>query len=133
MIRIFRRSNTGWLPASDAMLALCAMLAFGAASVRAQRDPAEPAGGKAQEKLIPRPAGAIARTDVDQAGMQVLVEQLVACGTRNSLSSWDDPKHGVGCGRDHVVSRLKEIAQAAGDRLQIVVDKFDANSGRTSG
>jgi hypothetical protein len=106
---------------------------FSSRPVRAQRDPAEPATAEAAPKPVPRPAGAIARKDVDGAGMRVLVEQLVACGTRNSLSSWDDPKRGIGCGRDHVVARLQEIAKASGGRLQIVVDKFDATSGRTSG
>ena len=65
--------------------------------------------------------------------MRSLIEQLVACGTRNSLSSWDDPKRGIGCGRDHVVARMKEVARSSGDRLQIVVDKFEATSNRTNG
>ena len=127
-----RRSGRRWLPAADWTVASCALLVFAATSVWGQRDPAEPAGGKADAKPIARPAGPIARTDVNQAGMRMLVAQLVACGTRNSLSSWDDPKRGVGCGRDHVVARLKEIAQASGGGPQIVVDKFDATSGRTN-
>jgi hypothetical protein len=65
--------------------------------------------------------------------MRSLVEELVACGTRNSLSSWDDPRRGVGCGRDHVVARMKEIARSSGNRLQVVVDKFEAISNRTNG
>jgi hypothetical protein len=99
----------------------------------AQRDPAEPLSGQPAPKLLPRPTGAIARAEVNEAGMRALVEQLVACGTRNSLSSWDDPKRGVGCGRDHVVARLKEISEASGGGLQIVVDKFEATSSRTYG
>lgn len=133
MTHISRRSDESWLRAIDLMVVLwCALLAFVATPVWAQRDPAEPASGKAEARLIARPAAAIARADVDQAGMRMLVEQLVACGTRNSLSPWDDPKRGVGCGRDHVVARLQEIAQVSGGRLQIVVDRFDATSGRTN-
>ena len=50
--------------------------------------------------------------------MRSLIEQLVNCGTRNSLSSWTDPKRGAGCGRDQVVARLNDIAKdsAAGCR-----------------
>jgi hypothetical protein len=65
------------------------------------------------------------RQEVDEKSMRVLIEELVACGTRHSLSSWDDPKHGIGCGRDHIVARLGTIANASGGRLQVVVDKFE--------
>src|SRR5207245_6120438 len=101
-------------------------------SLRAQRDPAEPPAGKPAPKLLPRPAGAISRGEVDEAGMRSLIEQLVACGTRNSLSSWTDPKRGVGCGRDRVVARLNEIARNSGGRLQVVVDKFEGTGTRTN-
>ncbi len=101
--------------------------------LRAQRDPAEPPAGKPALKLLPRPAGAISRREVDTSTMRSLIEQLVACGTRNSLSSWTDPQRGVGCGRDRVVARLNEIARNSGGRLQIVVDKFETSSARTSG
>jgi Peptidase family M28 len=95
-------------------------------------DPAEPLQGRPAPKLLARPAGAISRSEVDEAGMRNLIEQLVACGTRNSLSSWTDPKRGPGCGRDHIVARLNEIAKTSGGRLQVTVDKFDATSERTS-
>src|SRR5947209_7100804 len=95
-------------------------------------DPAEPPAGKLAPKLLPRPAGAISRGEVDEAGMRSLIEQLVACGTRNSLSSWTDPKRGVGCGRDRVVARLNEIAKSSGGRLQVVVDKFEGTGTRTN-
>ena len=99
---------------------------------RAQRDPAEPPETKPVPKLLPRPTGAILRREVDQAGMRSLIDQLVACGTRNSLSSWTDPKRGAGCGRDRVVARLNEIATRSGGKLQVVVDKFETSSARTS-
>ncbi len=110
---------------------------FLAASTFAQdvgpRDLAEPLQGKAQPKLLPRPAGAISRQSVDEKSMRELIHQLVACGTRLTISSWTDPKRGVGCGRDQVVARLNEIAKESGGRLQVVVDKFEATSKRTGG
>ena len=118
---------------SLAVAALTLVIAFVSSSaLRAQRDPSESAEAKPAPKMMPRPAGAISRQDVDEAGMRSLIKQLVACGTRNSLSSWTDPKHGVGCGRDRVVARWNEIAKSAGGRLQVTVDKFDATSARTS-
>jgi hypothetical protein len=65
--------------------------------------------------------------------MRALIDQLVSCGTRLSLSSWTDPKRGIGCARDHIVARLNEIAKDSGGKLQVVVDKFDSTSERTSG
>ncbi len=99
----------------------------------AQRDPAEPQQGRPHAKVFARPAGAVARKDVDEKAMRGLIEQLVACGTRLSLSSWSDAKRGIGCGRDRIAARLNEIAKDSGGKLQVVVDKFDATSERTSG
>lgn len=121
-------------PLVIAMLIFCCGFgAIAALPAAAQRDPVEPPVALPAPKPLPRPAGAIARADVNEARMRTLVEQLVACGTRNSLSSWDDPKRGIGCGRDHVVALLKETADASDGRLQVVVDKFEMTSTRTTG
>jgi hypothetical protein len=82
---------------------------------------------------VRRSPGSIARQAVDEKSMRTLIEQLVSCGTRLTISSWTDPKRGVGCGRDHIVERLKEIAKDSGGKLEVVVDKFEATSERTSG
>ncbi len=57
--------------------------------------------------------------------------ELVACGTRHSLSSWTDPRRGAGCGRDAVVRRLRAIAAETKAPLEILVDAFEATSART--
>jgi len=62
---------------------------------------------------------------------KAIVAELVACGTRHSLSSWTDPKRGIGCGRDAVVRRFQEIAAKSGGRLQVVVDKYETSGPRT--
>jgi hypothetical protein len=95
------------------------------------RDPAEPPQGESQPKILPRPVGAIARQGIDEKSMRTLIHNLVSCGTRLTLSSWTDPKRGIGCGRDFVVARLNEIAKDSGGKLQIVVDKFESQSERT--
>jgi hypothetical protein len=96
------------------------------------RDPSEPVQGKPQPKLLARPARAVARQTVDEKSMRTLIGKLVACGTRLTLSSWTDPKRGIGCGRDAIVARLNEIAKDSGGKLQVVVDKFESTSERTS-
>jgi len=60
--------------------------------------------------------------------------ELVACGTRHSMSSWTDPRRGIGCARDAVVRRLNEIAAIAektGGHLRVVVDKYETTGPRT--
>src|SRR5260221_653214 len=115
--------------------AVCFWFAFSPAFAQqsAPRDPAEPQQGRPHPKVLPRPAGAVARKSVDEKSMRALIDQLVSCGTRLSLSSWTDPKRGIGCGRDHIVARLNEIAKDSGGKLQIVVDKFESTSERTGG
>jgi hypothetical protein len=113
------------------ILLFTAMPAF--AQRVAPRDPVEPAQEKPQPKLLARPAGVVARQAVDEKSMRALIGKLVACGTRLTLSSWTDSKRGIGCGRDAIVARLNEIAKDSGRKLQVVVDKFESTSERTSG
>ena len=95
------------------------------------RDPAELPIGAPKAKPSPKPEGAIARTAIDEKAMAALIHDLVSCGTRLTLSSWTDPKRGVGCGRDFAIARLNEISKATGGKMQIVVDKFEMQNERT--
>jgi len=128
-------------------LALLALLAAATAAAMAAtaagtgpvaaplHDPAEPPAGRPAGRLAapPAPAGAIARAAIDEAGLRATVEELAACGTRLSLSSWTDPRRGIGCGRDRVLARFEAIARAGGGRLQVSVDRFEAENARTGG
>src|SRR2546429_443216 len=106
------------------------LMAIPALAQRAvSRDPAEPRQGK---PLLPRPAGVVARQAVDEKSMRALIGKLVACGTRLTLSSWTDSKRGIGCGREVIVARFNEIAKDSGGKLQVIVDKFESSSERTS-
>ena len=134
---IDHRSFSG--PLIRALLAASALLLAqmgGGAAARAQaplaRDPAEPPGGKPPAKVLPWPAGRIPRHAVDEKGMRSLIAGLVACGTRLTLSSWDDPKRGAGCGRDRILDRLNAINRETGGQLQITVDKFEMTAERTN-
>jgi hypothetical protein len=62
---------------------------------------------------------------------KAIVEALVACGTRHSLSSWTDTKRGIGCGRDVVVRRLEAVENESGKRMRVVVDRFETTAPRT--
>ena len=95
------------------------------------RDPEEPLTGRPTPKLLPSPAGAITGADVDQKTLSAIINELVACGTRNSLSSWEGGNRGIGCGRDRIKARFDEIAKGSGGRMQVEVDRFQATAART--
>ena len=99
----------------------------------APRDPAEPQHAQPAPKIAPRPAGRFTRQSVDEKGIRSLIHDLVGCGTRLTLSSWEDPKRGIGCARDHIVARFNDISRESGGKLQVVVDKFEMTSERTAG
>jgi hypothetical protein len=131
-----RQVGNRWHSSSANRLAAMAMVLFSVTPASAQQamshDPAEPAAGKPQPKILARPAGRVARASVDEKSMRALIGKLTACGTRLTLSSWTDAKRGIGCGRDAIVARLNEIARDSGGKLQVVVDRFESTSPRTS-
>ncbi|MGB6874896.1 MAG: M28 family metallopeptidase [Candidatus Acidiferrales bacterium] len=104
--------------------AMALTMLFGAGAAMAQ-DPAEPPNGAPTPNVLPRPAGRLDRRSIDENFLRAIIEEQVACGTRDTFSSWTDPKRGIGCGRDHVLARFQAIAQESGGRMQVVVDKFD--------
>src|SRR5262252_68959 len=115
-------------------LAVAILLGMGSAQAQesAMRDPAELPIGAPKAKPSPKPDGAIPRSAIDEKAMAALIHDLVSCGTRLTLSSWTDPKRGVGCGRDFAIARLNEIAKGTGGKLQVVVDKFEMQNERTA-
>jgi Peptidase family M28 len=134
---LLRRHFLNTVAVFPLMVGLCAGASYAQQSAPAKaqsvsHDPAEPPQNSPHPKILPRPAGALARASVDEKSMRALIHELVGCGTRLTLSSWTDPKRGAGCGRDHIVARFNEIAKDSGGRLQVVVDKFESTSARTS-
>jgi hypothetical protein len=121
--------------------AAAALLVFGATAffavpnpaARRAQDPEEPPSGKPAPKLLPPPGPPITSGDVDLKQLNGIISELVACGTRNTLSSWTDAGRGIGCGRTHIADRLQAISKATGGRLKLNVDRFQASAARTGG
>lgn len=103
----------------------------GIAAAAFSQDPVEPPAPLAGPVMPRAIAGRIERSDVSEPALRQTIEGLVACGTRHSLSSWTDPKHGIGCGRDRIVETLNEISKRSGGRLRVVMDRFEAAAPRT--
>src|SRR5450830_151006 len=73
--------------------------------------------------------GLASSTPAEEA--RAIVEALVSCGTRHSLSSWTDTRRGIGCGRDTVVRHLEAVENESGKRMRVVIDKFETSGPRT--
>jgi len=133
------RVNFGRVMVLAGLSALCVGFAGAQAGAPAKtavagggsHDPAEPPQNAPKAKSLARPAGAIARAAVNEKTMREIIREQVSCGTRLTLSSWTDPKRGIGCGRDFIIGRFNEIAKASDGKLEIVVDKFESKSERT--
>lgn len=112
-------------------VALAALTLPTAARTPASGDPPEPRPNRPAPKVAPSPAGTISRASIDETALRATVEDLVGCGTRHSLSAWEDPKRGIGCARDRLLARLRRIAESSGGRLDVLVDRFEATGPRT--
>ena len=67
--------------------------------------------------VLASPALAAPADDVSQTRLKTHIEQLVALGTRHTLSAQDDPKRGIGAARTWAEAQFHN---ACGDALQIV-------------
>jgi Peptidase family M28 len=117
-------------PAARAAFASAALLAsvcaFGSG------DPPEPLSGTVPtDGRPPAWAPSVARADVRLDELRTTDLALVGCGTRHSLSSWSDPDRGIGCGRDRILARFRQINASSGGRLEISVDRFEVTAPRT--
>ncbi|HEV2494014.1 MAG TPA: M28 family metallopeptidase [Terriglobia bacterium] len=108
---------------------VAAVILAGGTASHAGQDPIEPRGGLPAVKLLPRSAQP--GVHPEERSLRATIAEIVSCGTRSTLSSWDDPKRGIGCGRDKIVARFNAAARASRGRLEVVVDKFEATSPRT--
>jgi len=58
------------------------------------------------------------------------INTLVSFGTRNTLSSQDDPKRGVGAARDWIYSEFQKIAATSNGRMTVELQSFTQEPGK---
>ena len=98
--------RTWYLSASLALLGLAAC---------AQRT--APTGR--EEPSIPRIVSEIRADRIERT-----IRSLVAFGTRNTLSSQDDPKRGIGAARDWLFDEFSKLRDSSGGRLRVEKQTF---------
>src|SRR5262245_15751836 len=62
--------------------------------------------------------------EIDPARIQAIIEQLVAFGTRHTLSSQDDPVRGIGAARDWIFAQMQSFAAASEGRMTVELQSF---------
>jgi hypothetical protein len=60
--------------------------------------------------------------EVSSDSLKSYIQQLVAFGTRNTLSTQKDPKRGIGAARNWVLSRFNQFAKQSKGRLTAFID-----------
>jgi len=62
--------------------------------------------------------------EVSAKNIEATIRKLVSFGTRNTLSSQDDPKRGIGAARDWIYGEFQRISNDCGGCLQVSKQSF---------
>jgi Zn-dependent M28 family amino/carboxypeptidase len=101
-------------PISFIALAALAFLTLGALTDVAQTPP----------KNTPDPEIQKMVREVSAKNIEATIRKLVTFGTRNTLSSQDDPNRGIGAARDWIYSEFQKISADCGGCLQVEKQTF---------
>jgi hypothetical protein len=67
---------------------------------------------------------------VDAHRIEKTIRTLVAFGTRNTLSTQDDPKRGIGAARDWLYQQFQDVAKTSDGRMTVELQTFEQAAGR---
>jgi hypothetical protein len=114
--------------AAAAILVLGALAAnvvgpVGSAGSAQQQAASQGAGGGLDQVGTPKEVGKMLR-EIDHERIQASIEKLVSFGTRNTLSSQDDPSRGIGAARDWLFSEFERYAADSGGRMTVELDSY---------
>ena len=81
--------------------------------------------GIAQQRLVKRnPEIVKMLREVSAKNIEANIRKLVSFGTRNTLSSQDDPKRGIGAARDWIYGEFQRISAQCGNCLDVEKQTF---------
>ncbi len=66
---------------------------------------------------------------IDARHTEKTVRTLVSFGTRNTLSTQDDPKRGIGAARDWLYQQFQDIAKTSDGRMTVELQTFEQQPG----
>ena len=68
--------------------------------------------------------------EVDARNIERTIRELVSFGTRNTLSSQDDPARGIGAARDWIYREMQRYSRDSGGRLKVELQTYEQPAGR---
>jgi hypothetical protein len=79
---------------------------------------------QAQRKIANTAVTSIVK-QIDAGNIERTIRQLVAFGTRNTLSEQNDPKRGIGAARDWLYAEFQKIAETSGGRMTVEKQSYE--------
>ena len=86
--------------------------------------PRSPARRTQQREIRSVAVNSIVR-QIDARNIERSIRQLVAFGTRNTLSEQNDPKRGIGAARDWLYAEFVKIAETSGGRMTVEKQSYE--------
>src|SRR5690349_12757759 len=80
---------------------------------------------RAAQRPAHNPAIASIVRQIDARNIERTIRQLVAFGTRNTLSEQNDPKRGIGAARDWLYEEFRKAAEASNGRMTVEKQVFE--------
>ena len=69
-------------------------------------------------------------SEINAGNIERSIRKLVSFGTRNTLSTQDNPTRGIGAARDWLYSEFLKIAESAGGRMTVEKQTFEQQPGK---
>ncbi len=69
-------------------------------------------------------------SEIDARNIERMIRKLVSFGTRNTLSTQDDPARGIGAARDWIYQEFQRAARDSGGRLEVRLQSFEQQPGQ---
>lgn len=69
-------------------------------------------------------------SEINANNIERTIRKLVSFGTRNTLSSQDNPTRGIGAARDWLYAEFSKIAEASGGRMTVEKQTFEQAPGK---
>ena len=82
-------------------------------------------GARQTQRNISHPAINSIVRQIDARNIERTIRQLVAFGTRNTLSEQNDPKRGIGAARDWLYAEFVKVAETSGGRMTVEKQSYE--------
>jgi hypothetical protein len=123
-----KKAGTDTLLSRHNLLVACLILALlsSVSQLAARERPARPKPARQSSQRVQRnPDIARIVRQIDARNVERFIHKLVSFGTRNTLSTQDDPNRGIGAARDWLYSEFLKAAENSGGRMTVEKQTYE--------